>query len=115
MAELNRIQKTNLERDVHLYLPGLAPVLSFASLSVRPSFLSLLETHILPLGPALRPPFRAIILSLLPGLEDEGSEDFEQVFQLLNKFRVAIRNASRSDETSEEEASQDSFFWQCFF
>lgn len=107
-------KKSNLARDIHLYLPGLAPVLSFASLTVRPNLLSLLDAHILPLGASLRPPLKSIILCLLPGLEDEGSEDFEQVLQLLNKFRVALRNQAPEEDGSDD-ASRDSFFWQCFF
>ncbi|ORX98613.1 Dopey, N-terminal-domain-containing protein [Clohesyomyces aquaticus] len=107
--------KEGLARDLNLYLPGLAPVLSFASLSVRPLYLSLLEGFILRLdGVALRPALKAIILSLLPGLEDETSEDFERMASALDKLRDAVR--SHSDEIADVRSeSGSSHFWQCFF
>lgn len=84
---------------------------SFASLSVRPLFLSLFESHILTLdASALRPALKAIILSLLPGLEDETSEDFERMFSALDKLRRAIEGPA-----GEVQSSGSSHFWQCFF
>ncbi|KAF2129876.1 cellular morphogenesis regulator dopa [Dothidotthia symphoricarpi CBS 119687] len=109
------IGKHALARDLNLYFPGLASVLSFASLSVRPLFLSVFESHILQLdGSALRPALKAIILSLLPGLEDETSEDFERMVSALDKLRKAVQ--SHSDEVTDVgNASESSHFWQCFF
>jgi hypothetical protein len=84
---------------------------SFASLSVRPLFLSIFENHILKLDtPALRPALKAIILSLLPGLEDETSEDFERMFSALDTLRRAIEGSG-----NEAKSSGSSHFWQCFF
>lgn len=101
------ITPAGVARDLSLYLPGLSPVLSFASLTVRSPFLILLRQHILPLpAPTLRPACKALILTLLPGLEDEGSEDFDTTYKLINDFR----NALRADAELE-----DSYFWQCFF
>jgi hypothetical protein len=110
-------QKENLERDLYLYLPGLAPVLAFASLTVRPIFGKLLETYVLPLDPpALRSPLKAIILALLPGLEDESSEDYDMWIEMLNKFRKASCSSLGGDDISEaQEIASDSYFWQCFF
>ena len=85
---------------------------SFASLSVRPLFLSIFENHILKLdAQALRPALKATILALLPGLEDETSEDFERMFSALDKLRKAIEDPS-SEVSS---GSGSSHFWQCFF
>jgi hypothetical protein len=85
---------------------------SFASLSVRPLFLSLFEHHILTLdAPALRPALKAVILSLLPGLEDETSEDFERIFAALDKLRRVIQGPAHDEVKS----SGSSHFWQCFF
>jgi hypothetical protein len=84
---------------------------SFASLSVRPLFLSIFENHILKLDtPALRPALKAIILSLLPGLEDETSEDFERMFSALDTLRKVIEGPA-----NETMSSGSSHFWQCFF
>ncbi|OAF99698.1 uncharacterized protein CC84DRAFT_1156730 [Paraphaeosphaeria sporulosa] len=109
------IGKDALARDLNLYFPGLSSVLSFASLSVRPLFLSVYENYILKLdASALRPALKAVILSLLPGLEDETSEDFERMTSALDKLRSAVK--SHSDEISEARTEAgSSHFWQCFF
>src|SRR5437588_4432731 len=88
---ISGLQKDVLSRDLHLYFPGLSSVLSFASLSVRPFFLSILENYILTLDDcALRPALKAIILCLLPGLEEETSEDFDRMVGALDKLREAV-------------------------
>ncbi|KAF2122140.1 Dopey, N-terminal-domain-containing protein [Lophiotrema nucula] len=109
------IGKDALSRDLNLYFPGLASVLSFASLSVRPLFLSVFENYVLKLdGAALRPALKAIILSLLPGLEEETSEDFERMVSALDRLREAVR--IHPDEIVEAKSeSSSSHFWQCFF
>lgn len=104
-----------LSRDLPLYLPGLAPTLSFASLSARSPFLHLLETHFLDIDPrSLRPAMKSIILALLPGLEDETSEDFDRTLSLVRRFKKAIRPHD-SEQLTENHSSGDAFFWQCFF
>ncbi|TVY54541.1 Protein dopey [Lachnellula cervina] len=109
------IGKDALSRDLPLYLPGLSSTLSFASLSVRTPFLDLLEKYLLKLdGRALRPALKAIILSLLPGLEEETSEDFERTLKLLDGFKHAIRPAN-GEELEQNHNSGDGYFWQCFF
>ncbi|KAK3937079.1 protein dopey [Diplogelasinospora grovesii] len=109
------IGKEGLSRDLPLYLPGLASVLSFASLSVRTPFLDLLERHFLELNPrSLRPAMKSIVLALLPGLEEETSEDFERTLRLMERFKTTIRPAGSSEITSVH-SSGDDFFWQCFF
>ncbi|KAK3060985.1 hypothetical protein LTS18_007271, partial [Coniosporium uncinatum] len=107
------IDRHTFARDLHIYFPGLSPVLSFASLSVRPAFLSLVGTHICGLdSSSLRPALKALILCILPGLEEETSEDFEHVLAVMDKVRIAVRGVHASGEDDE---SKDSFFWQCFF
>ncbi|PFH57927.1 hypothetical protein XA68_14367 [Ophiocordyceps unilateralis] len=109
------IGKEGLSRHLSLYLPGLAPTLSFASLSVRAPFLDLLETHVLRADPrSLRPAIKSIILALLPGLEDETSEDFDRTLSLVTSFKKAIR-PPESEQIDQHHSSGDSFFWQCFF
>jgi len=112
---LTSAQKDALARDLNLYFPGLASVLSFASLSVRPLYLSIFERYILKLDEAaLRPALKAIILSLLPGLEDETSEDFERMVSATEKLRKAVQE--NSDHVAATKAtSGSSHFWQCFF
>ncbi|KAM0514752.1 hypothetical protein ACHAPE_006426 [Trichoderma viride] len=109
------IGKDGLSRDLPLYLPGLAPTLSFASLSVRSPFLDLLERHFTGVDSrSLRPAMKSIILALLPGLEDETSEDFDRTMRLVGSFKKAIRPTD-SVTLTEQHATGDDFFWQCFF
>ncbi|KAF2630148.1 hypothetical protein BU25DRAFT_335744 [Macroventuria anomochaeta] len=110
------IEEDALARDLNLYLPGLATTLSFASLSVRPLFLSIFENHILKLdGAALRPALKAIILSLLPGLEDETSEDFERMVSALDRLRTAVQDQTNDMADAKSNNGHASHFWQCFF
>ncbi|KAH9996943.1 putative regulator of reproduction dopa [Xylariaceae sp. FL0662B] len=109
------IGKDGLSRDLPLYLPGLASTLSFASLTVRAPFLDLLERHFLHLDPrSLRPAMKSIILALLPGLEEETSEDFERTLKILEHFKAAIRPPN-SKKLTRTDSTGDEFFWQCFF
>ncbi|KAK4165662.1 protein dopey [Cladorrhinum sp. PSN259] len=109
------VGKGGLSKDLPLYLPGLASVLSFASLSVRAPFLDLLERHFLDIDPrSLRPAMKSIILALLPGLEEETSEDFERTLKLVERFKVVIRPPD-SRPITETHSTGDDFFWQCFF
>lgn len=98
-----------------LYLPGLSPTLSFASSSVKPALLSLFETFILPLDPGtLRPALKAIVLSLLPGLEEETGEEFERTFGILNGFKD-VSGLQTGETTNIVDVSRDQYFWQCLF
>ncbi|RAL66894.1 hypothetical protein DID88_007676 [Monilinia fructigena] len=109
------IGKDELSKDLPLYLPGLSTTLSFASLSVRGPFLELLEKHLLGVdGRSLRPALKAIILALLPGLEEENSDEFERTLKLLDGFKHAVR-PSGTEDLGENHSSGDEYFWQCFF
>lgn len=109
------IGKEKLSRDLSIYLPGLVSTLSFASLSVRALFLELIEKYFLEIdSQSLRPAFKALILALLPGLEDETSEDFDRTLCLIDNFKNVIRPAD-SEDIINGHSSGDCFFWQCFF
>lgn len=104
-----------LARDLPLYLPGLSTTLSFASLSVQTPFLDLLDRHLLRLDAnSLRPALRAIILAVLPGLEEETSEEFDRTLNLLDGFRYAMRTQESKPLTADHSTGDD-YFWQCFF
>lgn len=103
-----------MSHDLPLYLPGLAPTLTFASLTVRPLFLSLVEGYIVDLEPwAIRPALKSIILALLPGLEEETSDDFEPTLRTINKLKDAAGRLE-TQRTAEAGASGQ-YFWQCLF
>ncbi|KAK9453351.1 Dopey, N-terminal-domain-containing protein [Dipodascopsis uninucleata] len=94
--------RDELSRELHIWIPGILPLMSYASINVKPPLLNIFETYILPLPPtSLRPILRPLLLSLLPGIDDETSESFSQVFSLIDKFRDHIND--------------ESYFWQCFF
>ncbi|TKA71616.1 hypothetical protein B0A55_07251 [Friedmanniomyces simplex] len=95
-----------LSRHLSDYLPGLAPVLAFASLSVRPALYGLLEQHIIRLSASdLRSATKALILSLLPALEEEAGEDFGRAIVILEGLQGKF----------DGEQEQTGFFWQTLF
>jgi hypothetical protein len=97
---------------LHEYLPGLAGVLSFASLSVRPGLYYLLEEHIITLDAVdLRPALKSLVLSLLPALEEESGEDFERAFGILQNLESSFDAQVEPENTKNSEG----YFWQSFF
>lgn len=89
-----------LKRDLLIWSSGLFPFFQNASTSVRPGLLSVYETYYLPLGTDLRSATKALILALLPGLEEETGDFFDQVYALLNNISDAVSHR---------------FFLQCVF
>lgn len=97
--------KERLSHDLPVWLPGVSHTLTFATLTTRPLFLSLYDDHLLKLtSQVLRPALRAIILSLLPGIEEENSEDFDRTLNTINHLRQSF-----AEDGIEE------FFWQSLF
>lgn len=84
------IQPEGLKRDLLVWSSGLFPFFQYAATSVRPALLNLYETYYLPLGEDLRPATKAMILALLPGLEEETGDFFDQVLALLNTLSQAV-------------------------
>jgi hypothetical protein len=76
-------------------------------------FLALIETYVLELDrQALRPALRSLLLCLLPGLEEENSDDFERTLRIIDGLKAAVRGRhKRLDDTPTE----DGYFWQCLF
>ncbi len=68
----DRIKAKGLVTNLLLYSSGLFPLLSYASMSVRPRLLEIYEKYFLPLGSDLSPTLHGFALGLLPGLEDES-------------------------------------------
>jgi Dopey, N-terminal len=94
-----------LAEDLGVYLPGIASTLTFGSISVRILFLSLIEEYVLQLPTcALRPALKALILALLPGLEEETSDEFERTLKILNRCKHAFVSAGLGE-----------VFWQNLF
>ncbi|KAI6814397.1 hypothetical protein KC340_g16151 [Hortaea werneckii] len=94
-----------LSAHLHEYLPGLASVFSFASLSVRPALYPLFEDHILALPSLdLRPALKSLLLALLPAIEEETSEDFDRAFGNVDLLERKFTHYG-----------SDGYFWQCLF
>ncbi|RMY14439.1 hypothetical protein D0867_07141 [Hortaea werneckii] len=94
-----------LSAHLHEYLPGLASVFSFASLSVRPALYPLFEDHILALPSLdLRPALKSLLLALLPAIEEETSEDFDRAYGNVDSLERKFTHYG-----------SDGYFWQCFF
>lgn len=74
-----RTQPENLKRDLQLWSSGLFPFFQYAATSVRPIVLGIYSKFYIPLQDALRPATKAMVLALLPGVEEETGEFFEKV------------------------------------
>ncbi|KAF8965668.1 hypothetical protein BGZ46_000564 [Entomortierella lignicola] len=82
---LETIGPDQLAEDITLWSYGLFPFLQYASLSVKDR---------------LRPCLKSFMIGLLPGLDEEGSEFFDRVLNIMDSLRKAV------DET---------FFFQCMW
>ncbi|MCJ1384773.1 hypothetical protein MMC17_007891 [Xylographa soralifera] len=111
----NSLGREGLSANLSLYLPGLMPILSFAALSVKPTALALFETYVVAVDPGyLRPALKAIILALLPCLEEESTEEFDRTLQILAALKEAL-GGERKNINSYTDASGTQYFWQCMF
>mgnify|MGYP002758905541 FL=1 len=79
-----------LRRDLPVWTPGLLPFFAHAATSVRPVVLDMYERFYVPLSDDLRPVTRALLLSLLPGLEEESGEYFDRVVALLDRISASV-------------------------
>lgn len=84
------IGPNGLRRDLQVWSPGLLPFFAHAATSVRPAVLALFDRFYVPLGIDLRSLTRALLLALLPGLEEENSEFFDPVVRLLDDISNSV-------------------------
>ncbi|TIC37851.1 hypothetical protein E3Q09_00517 [Wallemia mellicola] len=73
-----------LQRDLQMWSAGLFPFFQYAAMSVRPAVLELYKSHYFPLRANLRSIMKSITLSLLPGLEEETGDFFDEVLSMLD-------------------------------
>ncbi|KAF9918461.1 hypothetical protein BX616_008681 [Lobosporangium transversale] len=66
----------------------------------QPQLLDIYEKYYLPLKDRLKPCLKSFLIGLLPGLDEEGSEFFDRVLNIIDSLRKAV------DET---------FFFQCMW
>ncbi|TIA85253.1 hypothetical protein E3P99_04039 [Wallemia hederae] len=78
-----------LLRDLQMWSSGIFPFFQHATTSVRPFVLDIYKTHYFPLRSDLRPVMKSITLSLLPALEEENGELFDDVSSMLDHLASA--------------------------
>jgi hypothetical protein len=77
-------QPERLSVDLAIYSMGIFPLFQHAATQVKPAILSFYEQYYLPLGTSLGPCLSGLIMSILPGLEEESSEFYERCLKLLD-------------------------------
>jgi hypothetical protein len=97
---LNQLDLNTYNRQLNIWLPVLFPVFSFAALSIKPMVISIFRV-VIENTVNLKVVSKPLLLSLLPGLEDENSEVFNDVLAVLEKFKTKLND--------------DSVFWQAIF
>ncbi|KAL7749665.1 hypothetical protein RI367_004893 [Sorochytrium milnesiophthora] len=80
----------SLSKDASIWFFGLFPFVKSAGMSVKPAVLDLIQTHCLILGQDLMPCLKSLILAILPGLEEEDSEFFDQTVRLLDSIAAEV-------------------------
>ncbi|ODV95691.1 hypothetical protein PACTADRAFT_34243 [Pachysolen tannophilus NRRL Y-2460] len=91
-----------LAETVDIWLPGLLPLISFASMSVKPQIINLFGNFIVTLpSKTLRIILKPLLLSLLPSIDDETSETFIQCLSLIDSLKLNLNS--------------DSHFWNVLF
>ena len=99
----DRLPESTLNKDINIWLPGLLPLFSYSSILVKPLQIKMFRHLILSQLSAttLRDISKPFILCLLAGLDDENSEVFGDVIELLDAYKLKLNN--------------DSHFWQSMF
>jgi hypothetical protein len=82
-----RIGCDTLAVDLPIYASGLFPLLSYASMQVRPILLDLYEEHLLFLGGKLIASLDGVFLAILPGLEENMEQPLSRrILRLLDQL-----------------------------
>ncbi|UKJ87906.2 hypothetical protein MACJ_000348 [Theileria orientalis] len=87
---LDKTSPESLSRDLALFSTGLFPFFSYSSYSVRPQFLSIIDKYYIPLGPKLIPCLIGLLICIIPGLEDDKSETYDMVYNLVEKISKRV-------------------------
>lgn len=87
---------------IAIWLPGLLPLIAYASMGVKPQLVELFNKYIVTLPKAtLQKITRPVLLSLLPSIDDETSDSFNQCLKLVDDLKLSLDN--------------DSHFWNVIF
>ncbi|PFH37119.1 hypothetical protein BESB_035770 [Besnoitia besnoiti] len=107
-AIFERIGPDGLSGDLAIYSAGLLPFFQDGATHVKPLFLDLINAYYLPLGRQLIPCLSGLLVSVLPGLDDDKAPVFTYVLSTVWRLRdcvgertfaaalwLALRRASR--------------------
>ncbi|TID30815.1 hypothetical protein CANINC_000731 [Pichia inconspicua] len=90
----------NLSKSITLWLPGILPLMLYASISIKQELLDFYNLYICSIEPVyLRSCFKAILMSVLPALDDTTSEFFDPTLQLIENLKSQLKDVKH--------------FWQC--
>ena len=82
---LMRLEPATLAIDLPLYSVGLLPYFARASVQIRPQVLCVLREHVVDkLGSQLKGALSGFVMSLVPGMEEPGTETFDKVRDFLD-------------------------------
>jgi hypothetical protein len=91
-----------LSSKVNIWIPGVLPIIQYASISIKPLVIQLYKDFLLTLpSTVLKPLIKPILSYLLCSIDDERSEFFDVSLELIDKFKT--------------ELNDDSLFWQSIF
>lgn len=91
-----------LAQETNIWIPGILPLMSYASMSVKSILIEVYETYLVQLPSAtLQVIIKPLLSSLFPGIDDESSEFLPLTLSLI--------------ETLQTNLNDDSLFWQTCF
>lgn len=97
-----KIGQISLSEECNIWIPGILPLMAYASMSVKSQLIELYDNFLVQLNTdSLKIVVRPLLASMLPGIDDESSEFQPHVLNLI--------------ETLKERLSDDSLFWQTCF
>ncbi|CCH45045.1 hypothetical protein BN7_4623 [Wickerhamomyces ciferrii] len=98
----NELGVDALAKDVNIWIPGILPIMQFASISIKSVVIDLYKNHLLTLPPSvLKNLIKPILSYLIPSIDDERSEFFDASIGLIERLKT--------------ELGDDSLFWQSLF
>lgn len=93
---------SKLAECVAIWVPGVLPIVQFASISIKPLVIDLYKNYLLSLpSRTLQNLIKPLLSYLILSIDDERSEYFDVSLQLIDDFRANLQN--------------DSLFWQSLF
>lgn len=96
----NILKTENMSKSITLWLPGILPLMSYASISIKQELLNLYTDFICKIdSKTIRACFKSILLSLFPALDDTTSEFFNATLDLIEALKIQLNDKNH--------------FWQC--